>query len=256
MDTINLFDIKGKVALITGSTQGLGLSFARGLAAAGSKVILNGRNKNKLKSTVVDFKNLGYDAFGYSFDVCNENELKKAVEKIKTEVGQIDILVNNAGVQVRGPLENFELDSWKKIIDVNLTGAFLVSKTIVKDMILRRSGKIINICSVQSSLARQDITPYTASKGGIKNLTKGMATEWAKYNIQVNGIAPGYFKTELTEALLQNSQFDAWLRDRTPAGRWGEPEELVGALIFLSSDASTFVNGHILYVDGGITVSV
>ncbi|NOX64216.1 MAG: SDR family oxidoreductase, partial [Chlorobi bacterium] len=168
----------------------------------------------------------------------------------------IDILVNNAGIQIRGNLENFDLLDWQRLIDVNLTGAFLVSKAVVKDMIEKKSGKIINICSIQSELARPSIAPYTASKGGLKNLTKGMATDWGKYNIQVNGIAPGYFKTEMTKALYNDEKFDSWLCSRTPANRWGEPEELIGSLIFLASNASSYVNGHLVYVDGGMLACV
>lgn len=252
----NLFDVSRKIALLTGSSRGIGKALAKGLAQAGCTVILNGTNRNNLKTSVDEFKEEGFNVYGYVFDVTNEKEVNESLEQIQKEVGLIDILVNNAGVQIRGPLENFSYLDWRKIIDTNLSGAYLVSKAVVKTMIERKKGKIINICSVQSELARPMITPYTASKGGLRNLTRGMATEWGKHNIQVNGIAPGYFKTEMTKALYEDEKFDAWLRSRTPANRWGQPEELIGTLIFLSSKASDYINGQIIYVDGGMTVCV
>lgn len=256
MPVNQLFDIKGKVALVTGSSQGLGINMAKGLAEAGSTVILNGRNEEKLKNSVQQFKENGYSVFSSVFDVCDETEIINQIELIEKEIGAIDILVNNAGITIRGPLEDFKLTDWQQIINTNLTGAFLVSKAVVKGMIKRNAGKIINICSIQSELARPSIAPYTASKGGLRNLTRAMATDWAKYNIQVNGIAPGYFKTELTKALYTDEKFDTWLRSRTPANRWGNPEELLGALIFLSSKASDYVNGHLVFVDGGMLCCV
>ncbi|MEJ2615484.1 MAG: SDR family NAD(P)-dependent oxidoreductase [Ignavibacteriaceae bacterium] len=252
----NLFDVSDKIALITGSSRGIGNALARGLAQAGCIVILNGTNKETLDAAVDNFKTEDFKVYGYAFNVTNENEVNKNIEKIQKEIGMIDILVNNAGIQIRGPLENFDYSDWQKVINTNLTGAFLISKAVVKEMIERKNGKIINICSVQSELARPSITPYTTSKGGLRNLTRGMATEWGKYNIQINGIAPGYFKTEMTKSLYQNESFDTWLRSRTPANRWGEPEELIGSLIFLSSNASDYVNGHIIYVDGGLVTCV
>jgi len=252
----NLFDVSGKIALVTGSSHGLGFILAKGLAEAGCNVILNGSTEENLNKAVQKLNNYGYKTNGYLFDVRNEEDIVNSIKRIKKEIGTIDILINNAGIQIRGNLENFDLLDWQRLIDVNLTGAFLVSKAVVKDMIEKKSGKIINICSIQSELARPSIAPYTASKGGLKNLTKGMATDWGKYNIQVNGIAPGYFKTEMTKALYNDEKFDSWLCSRTPANRWGEPEELIGSLIFLASNASSYVNGHLVYVDGGMLACV
>ena len=252
----NLFDVSGKIALVTGSGQGIGLTLARGLARAGCKVVINDRIKTRLNHTIGTFDKEGLCAYGSAFDVTHEEEVNEHVGSIEKEVGPISVLVNNAGIQIRSTLEEFKLSDWQKIIDVNLTGAFIVSKAVSKYMIKRKGGKIINICSVQSELARPSIAPYTASKGGLRNLTRGMATDWGKYNIQVNGIAPGYFKTEMTKALYEDEKFDAWLRSRTPANRWGDPEELIGALIFLSSMASNYVNGQLVYVDGGMTACV
>jgi gluconate 5-dehydrogenase len=248
-----LFDIRGKKVLITGSGSGIGQVLAEGLAIERAVVIVNGRTKKKVDDTVSAFKSRGFNAAGYVFDITDPGEVESAVKSINSEIGEIDILVNNAGVQHRAPLEEFSLDEWNKLMNINLTGAFIVSRAVVKSMIRRQSGKIINICSLQSELARPSIAPYAASKGGLKMLTRAMATEWAKNNIQVNGIAPGYFKTPMTRALYENTEFDAWLCKRTPANRWGNPEELIGALVFLSSDASSFINGQIIFVDGGIT---
>ncbi len=252
----NLFDISGKVALITGSGQGIGFTLAKGLAGAGCTVVLNDIIEERLNEAVGKLKSDGYNAHGVVFDVTNEEQIIEAVAKVKKEVGEIDILVNNAGIQIRGPLEDFKLEDWNRLISINLTGAFLVSKSVVKSMIEKRAGKIINICSIQSDLARPSITPYTASKGGVRNLTRGMATDWGKHNIQINGIAPGYFKTEMTKALYNDEKFDAWLCGRTPSDRWGDPEELIGSLIFLASKASSYVNGHLIYVDGGMRACV
>lgn len=253
---INIFDVKGKLALVTGSTGALGNTFARGLAEQGARVILNGRNEAKLREKVHELVNEGYKAYGYVFDVANAPEVNEAIAKIEVELGPLDILVNNAGVNIRAPLEEFKDEDWDQVIGVNLTAPYIVAKAVVQSMIKRKSGKIINIGSVQNELGRPTIAPYTASKGGLKNLTKGMAIDWAKYNIQVNGIGPGYFKTDLTKALWEDPEFDAWLCGRTPSNRWGNPEELLGALLFLASDASSYVNGHMIYVDGGMIASV
>lgn len=253
---MNLFDIKGKRVLITGSTSGIGFILAEGLAKAGAELILNGRTPEKVDEAVESFVKQGFKATGYVFDITDCVEVERQIAAIETELGDIDILVNNAGIQHRAPLEEFSTEDWNRIMNTNLTGAFIVSKAVVKGMIKRQCGKIINICSLQSELGRASITPYATSKGGLKMLTKGMATEWAKHNIQVNGIGPGYFKTKLTKALWENPEFDSWLRNRTPAHRWGNPEELVGTLIYLSSDASSFLNGQIIFVDGGITASI
>lgn len=252
----DLFDISGKIALITGSGQGIGYTLAKGLAQSGCTVILNDIIEERLDNAVKNLESEGFNAHGVVFDVRKENEINEKVKQIEKEVGLIDILVNNAGIQIRGPLEEFKLDDWKRLIDINLSGVFLVSKAVVKSMIDKKAGKIINICSIQSELARPSIAPYTASKGGVRNLTRGMATDWGKHNIQINGIAPGYFKTEMTKALYTDEKFDTWLRSRTPANRWGEPEELVGTLIYLASKASNYVNGHLVYVDGGMLVCV
>jgi len=252
----NLFDISGKVALVTGSGQGIGFTLATGLAKAGCTVILNDIIEDRLNGAVNKLKSEGLNVHGVVFDVTNEAQIVEGIEKVKKELGDIDILVNNAGIQIRGPLEDFNVEDWNKLIGINLTGTFLVSKSVVKNMIEKKAGKIINICSIQSELARPSITPYTASKGGVRNLTRGMATDWGKYNIQINGIAPGYFKTAMTKALYEDEKFDSWLCGRTPADRWGNPEELVGTLIYLASDASSYVNGHLVYVDGGMLACV
>ncbi len=252
----NIFNIKGKVALVTGSTGALGNTFARGLAQHGATVILNGRNSAKLNDKVQELIDEGFRAYGFAFDVTRSEEISLAISRIEEEVGPVDILVNNAGINLRAPLEEFKDEDWDKVIGINLTGPYLVAKAVVRSMIQRRSGKIINIGSVQNELGRPTIAPYAATKGGLKMLTKGMATDWAKYNIQVNGIGPGYFKTEMTKPLYENPEFDAWLCGRTPSNRWGDPEELVGALLFLASGASSYVNGHMIYVDGGLLASV
>ncbi len=253
---LEMFSLKGKVALVTGSSRGLGFVMSRGLAEAGARVILNGRNEERLKKAVDELKRRNLDVAGYSFDVAKSNEVKDNIERIENEIGPIEILFNNAGIQIRSPFEEFDEDNWRELMNVNLTGPFLVSKYVAKSMIKRESGKIINICSMQSELGRATITPYACSKGGLKMMTKGMATEWGKYNIQVNGIGPGYFITEMTKPLADNEKFNSWLCSRTPANRWGKPEELIGAAVFLSSDASSYVNGQILYVDGGMLACV
>ncbi|MBD3289653.1 SDR family oxidoreductase [candidate division KSB1 bacterium] len=252
----NLFGLKNKTALITGSSQGIGLTLTRGLACAGAHVILNGRNHEKLDKAINALKANGYKISGCPFDVTNENDVSEAISLINKDIGDIDILINNAGTTIRAPLEFYPLSDWRKILDTNLTSAFLVSRAVVKSMIKNKAGKIINICSIQSDLGRPTIAAYAASKGGLKMLTKNMATEWGKHNIQVNGLAPGYFETELTKPLIEDEEFNAWLCNRTPAGRWGDPEELVGAAVFLASKASDYVNGHILFVDGGLMACV
>ncbi len=249
----NIFDLKGKLALVTGSSQGIGLAIAEGLAQAGARVVLNGRDEAKLARAQADFISKSYHAHIAAFDVTDENSIAAAIMNIELEIGPIGILVNNAGMQFRSPLEDFPVEKFRELMRVNVESAFLVGKAVAKGMIARRAGKIINISSVQSELGRQTIAPYTATKGAIKMLTKGMCADWAKHNIQVNAIGPGYFKTPLNQALVDNPEFSSWLEKRTPAGRWGNVEELIGAAVFLSSGASSFINGHILYVDGGIT---
>ncbi|HSH18972.1 MAG TPA: SDR family NAD(P)-dependent oxidoreductase [Draconibacterium sp.] len=256
MKAERLFNVEGKIALITGSTGGLGSLFAKGLAENGCKVILNSRSQAKVDAQVKEFEEKGYQACGYAFDITNGKEINQKISQIKEEVGIIDILVNNAGINLRAPLEDFDDADWDKVIGINLTGAYKVSKAVAKGMIEKKAGKIINIGSLQSELGRPTIAPYAASKGGLKMLTKGMAADWAKYNIQINGIGPGYFKTEMTKPLYENPEFDSWLCGRTPSMRWGNTEELLGALLFLSSPASSYVNGQMLYVDGGMLATV
>jgi gluconate 5-dehydrogenase len=251
-----LFDLSGKVALITGSSHGLGFAIARGLGQAGATLVLNGRNEEKLDSAVSFLSGEGLTVGGYAFDVAKEEQVQRKIALIEEEVGPIQILVNSAGIQRRAPLETVEESTWREVIDINLTGVFLASKDVARRMISRKSGKIINICSLMSEFGRATIGPYAAAKGGVKMLTKTMAVEWAKHNIQVNGIGPGYFITPMTRPLADDPTFDAWIKSRTPAGRWGDPGELVGTAIYLASSASDFVNGQIIYVDGGILAAL
>jgi gluconate 5-dehydrogenase len=251
-----LFDLTGKRALITGSSQGIGLALAKALAGAGAHVILNGRDAAKLVRAQAQFTPLGWTTSCRAFDVTDEAAVTDAIEAIEREIGAIDILVNNTGVQIRNPLEKFETADWHTLIATNLTSVFYVSRAVARHMIERKHGKIINVCSVNSESARYSIAPYTATKGALKNLTRGMCVDWARHGLQVNGLGPGYFDTELTRPLVENAEFTAWLKNRTPAQRWGNVEELGGAAIFLASAASDFVNGHVLYVDGGMLASL
>lgn len=252
----HLFDISRKTALITGSSSGLGLAFAKGLGRAGAQVVINGRNPEKLEQVGDTLRREGLDVMTSCFDVTSKRSVDTAIDALLPKIEKIDILVNNAGTNLRAPLEEYTEEDWDTTINTNLKGAFLVAQAVAMHMIARRSGKIINTCSMQCELGRETIAPYAASKGGLKMLTKGMAVDWAKHNIQINGLGPGYFKTELTRPLYEDPEYDAWLCARTPARRWGEPEELLGALIFLCSDASNYVNGQIIYVDGGILASL
>jgi gluconate 5-dehydrogenase len=251
-----LFDLTGKRALITGSGQGIGLALAEGLAAHGATIVLNGRSEVPLLAAAEKLKLSGADVSTSAFDVTDQNAVQKGVDAIEAGHGPIDILVNNAGMQFRAPLEDFPADKWQQLLQTNISSVFYVGQAVARHMIKRGSGKIINIASVQSELARPNIAPYTATKGAVRNLTKGMATDWAKHGLNVNAIAPGYFKTPLNQELVDNPEFSSWLEKRTPAGRWGDVEELIGAAVFLSSNAASFVNGHVLYVDGGITASL
>jgi gluconate 5-dehydrogenase len=251
--TKNLFTLQGKLALVTGSSQGIGLAIAEGLAEQGAEVVLNGRDQGKLEAAVAALKSKGYAVRAGAFDVTDEADVETSIAAIERDIGPIGILFNNAGMQFRTTLEDYPAEKWRELMRVNVESAFLVGKAVAKGMIARKAGKIINICSVQSELGRPSIAPYTATKGAIKMLTKGMCADWAKHNIQVNAIGPGYFKTPLNQALVDSPEFSSWLEKRTPAGRWGNVEELVGAAVFLASGASSFINGHILYVDGGIT---
>ncbi|ACQ91854.1 short-chain dehydrogenase/reductase SDR [Tolumonas auensis DSM 9187] len=252
----NLFSLSNKKVLITGSAQGIGFLLATGLADQGAEIIVNDVTHEKAETAVSKLRDLGYTAYPMAFDVTKKNEVDKAIDKIESDIGAIDVLINNAGIQRRHPFTEFPEQEWNDVISVNQTAVFLVSQAVAKKMINRKEGKIINICSMQSELGRDTITPYAASKGAVKMLTRGMCVELARYNIQINGIAPGYFKTEMTKALVENEEFTSWLTKRTPAARWGDPEELIGAAVFLSSKASDFVNGHLLFVDGGMLVAV
>lgn len=250
--SVQLFNLKGRRALVTGSSQGIGLALARGLAEAGADLVLNGRDAGKLAAAAAEVPG----ATTLAFDVTDHEAARAAIDRFEAETGPIDILVNNAGMQHRAPLEDFPAAAFEKLLQTNIASVFHVGQACARHMIGRGRGKIINIASVQTALARPSIAPYTATKGAVGNLTKGMATDWARHGLQCNAIAPGYFDTPLNAALVADPQFSAWLEKRTPAGRWGNVEELVGAAIFLASDASSFVNGHILYVDGGITASL
>ncbi len=251
-----MFDLSGRRALVTGSSQGIGLALARGLAEAGARVVLNGRDAGKLAASAASLAEAGIEAEQLKFDAADHGAVRAAVDGFEAGTGPIDILVNNAGMQHRAPLEDFPADAFEMLLRTNISTVFNVGQAVARHMIGRGRGKIINIASVQSSLARPSIAPYTATKGAVANLTKGMATDWARHGLQCNAIAPGYFDTPLNAALVADPAFTAWLEKRTPAGRWGRVEELVGACVFLSSDASSFVNGHVLYVDGGITASL
>ncbi len=253
---LKMFDLSGRRALITGSSTGIGFALAKGLAGAGAEVILNGRSEARLAEAVSRLRDDGATVHTASFDVTSADEVEKAIARIEDEIGAVDILVNNAGMQRRAPLEQFSHTQWEELMKTNVDSVFLVGQAVARHMIARKRGKIVNICSVQSELGRPNIAAYTASKGAVKMLTKGMAIDWGQHGIQVNGLGPGYFKTELTEALVNDETFSNWLIGRTPSKRWGEVEDLVGAVVFLSSDASNFVNGHILYVDGGVTATL
>ncbi len=251
-----LFDLKCRRALVTGSGQGIGLALALGLAQHGADVVLNGRSTEKAESAARQLQAQGYQAESMAFDVTDPVAVTAGVAKIEAELGPIDILINNAGMQFRTPLEDFPVEKWDEILKTNVSSIFYVGQAVARFMIARGRGKIVNIASVQSELARPNIAPYTATKGAVRNLTRGMSTDWAKHGLQVNALAPGYFRTPLNQALVDDPKFSAWLEARTPAGRWGDVEELVGAAVFLSSDASSFVTGHMLMVDGGITTSL
>ena len=249
---MQIFDLTGRRALITGSSQGIGLALAKGLAEAGAAVVLNGRDATKLAAAAAEIPG----AQVLAFDVTDHAAVRAAIDAFEAEFGAIDILVNNAGMQFRAPLEDFPVEAFNMLLQTNVMSVFNVGQAVARHMIKRGAGKIINIASVQTSLARPSIAPYTATKGAVGNLTKGMCTDWARYGLQCNAIAPGYFDTPLNAALVADETFSAWLEKRTPAGRWGRVEELVGACIFLASPASSFVNGHTLYVDGGVTASL
>jgi len=253
-----LFNIQGKIALVTGSTHGLGMAMAMGLGKAGATIIVNGNSsQEKIDDAIKVYQEEGITAHGYKFNVADEKQVIEAIKKIETEVGPIDILVNNAGIIKRTPLVDMEVADFKQVVDIDLVSPFIVSKHVVRGMMQRKEGKIINICSMMSELGRNTVGAYAAAKGGLVMLTKNMATEWARFNIQINGIGPGYFATSQTAPIrVDGHPFNDFIINRTPAKKWGDPNDLAGAAIFLSSKASDFVNGHILYVDGGILATI
>jgi gluconate 5-dehydrogenase len=254
--TNSAFDLSGKTALITGSGSGLGFAMARGLAEAGARVVLNGRDFAKLEASAATLRASGLKIETASFDVADSSSVDAGVRELVARVDAIDILVNNAGVQHRGPIEEFSDADWRRLMATNLDAPFFLARAVIPAMKARRAGKIINIGSLMSRLARPTTVPYQTSKGGIAMLTRGLAVELAPFNIQVNAIAPGFFRTEMNAALTGNPEFSAWVEKRTPAGRWAAPQELAGAAVFLASPASAFVTGQILYVDGGFTAGM
>ena len=255
---MNLFNLENKIALITGGTHGLGMAMAKGLGDAGATLIINGNSsQEKLDTAVAQYKSWGLKAYGYKFDVTDEQEVINAITKIEQEVGVIDILVNNAGIIKRTPLEEMEVADFEQVLKVDLVSPFIMAKHVIKGMMARKSGKIINICSMMSELGRNTVGAYAAAKGGLKMLTRNMATEWAKHNVQINGIGPGYFATTQTAPIrVDGHPFNDFIVGRTPAGRWGDPKDLAGTAVFLASEASKFVNGQIIYVDGGILATI
>jgi len=250
------FDLTSRIALITGSSQGIGLALAQGLAQAGAAVVLNGRDETKLAAAAAALQATGARVTTAAFDVTDSEAVQGAVARIEEGFGPIHILVNNAGIHRRATLVDMTEAQWREVLDTDLTSAFLVARAVAPRMIARGSGKIINVCSVMSEVGRPTIANYAAAKGGLKMLTRAMAVEWARHGLQCNGIGPGYILTELNRPLFENAEFDRWIRGRTPAGRWGRPEEVAGAAVFLASAASDFVNGQILYVDGGLLAAL
>lgn len=252
------FDLSGKTALVTGSSRGIGLSIANGLAEAGARIVLNGINSARLAETHASLT----DKFGAervesrAFDVVDEEQVSAAVASIESDIAPIDIVVNNAGIQHREPLLDVSLEAWRRVVDVNLTSAFVVGRAVARGMVERGRGKVINICSVQTELARTTIAPYTAAKGALRNLTRAMTAEWASSGVQINGLAPGYIHTEMTQKLVDDPEFNDWILGRTPAHRWGTVQDLIGPAVFLASEGSDYINGQVLFVDGGMTVVV
>ena len=252
----SLFDLSGRTALVTGSSRGLGRAIAEGMAKAGARLIINGTDRARVDAAVAEFRAAGHQADGTAFDVTDEAAVVKAFESFDAAGIAVDILVNNAGIQHRKPLVEFTSAEWRKVIETNLTSAFIIGREAAKRMMPRGRGKIINIGSLASELARPTVGPYTAAKGGIRNLTRAMAVEWAASGIQANAIGPGYMLTDMNKALVDNPDFNSWLMSRIPSKRWGRPDELVGAAIFLASEASTYVNGQTIYVDGGMLAAM
>ncbi|OCX58138.1 gluconate 5-dehydrogenase [Thioclava sp. SK-1] len=250
--SMKLFDLTGRTALITGSSRGLGRAMAEGLAGCGARVILNGTNAARLDSAVAEMTAAGYQALSAAFDVTDETAIRAAFEQFDADGIEVDILVNNAGIQFRKPMLELDTADWQRVIDVNLTSAFVIGREAAKRMATRGRGKVINIGSLTSDLARATVAPYTVAKGGIKMLTKAMAAEWGELGIQSNAIGPGYMLTDMNEALVNDPKFDAWVKGRTPMRRWGAPEELAGLAIFLAADASNYVSGQLIFADGGM----
>ena len=247
-----LFDLSGRTALVTGSSRGLGHAMAQGLAQAGAALVLNGADGHRLAAAAAALRAAGHTVHEARFDVADEADVVAAFARLDAEGIAVDILVNNAGIQFRRPLVELDTADWRRVIDVNLTSAFVVGREGARRMIPRGAGKIINIGSLTSAAARATVAPYTAAKGGIKMLTQAMTAEWAQHGLQANAIGPGYMLTDMNQALVENAAFNDWVVGRTPAKRWGRPEELVGAAVFLASRASDYVNGQIIYVDGGM----
>lgn len=247
----NLFSLEGRVALVTGSAQGLGNTIARGMLEAGARIVLSDVSAAALEKAQAAFREEGYDVPAYVFDISDEPQVTEAVEAIEKEVGPIDILVNNAGIHKRNLLIDMPVENWRKVIDVNLSGAFIVGRAVARGMIARQYGKIINIASINAMMVRPNIGNYCAAKGGIVTLTKSMATEWGAYNINVNAIGPGYFLTDLTKPLSEDESFDAWVKSEVPLKRWGDPKDLIGVAVMLASPASDYISGQTIYVDGG-----
>lgn len=256
MQLPNPFDLSGQIALITGSSRGLGYAMARGLAQAGARVVLNSRDSVSLGNAAADLAAEGADVAALAFDVTSPDSVEEAIAHCENEIGPIDILVNNAGIQIRAPLEDFRHDDFERMLSAHVVSTFSVSQAVARHMIPRGRGKIINICSILTGVARPTVAPYGAAKAAIANLTRGMAADWAPKGLHINAIAPGYFKTELNQALIANPEFNAWVEQRTPMGRWGEVGELGPVAVFLASNASSYINGHILYVDGAFTAVV
>ena len=256
MSSPGLFSLAGKRALITGAAQGIGLTIARGLADAGAELLLNDLDPGKLDATATELRAEGRRVTTAAFNVAHGSEVAAGIAELERAGGPVDVLVNNAGIHRRAPLASMPPAIWQEVLDVNLTSAFLVARAVAPRMIARRAGKIINLCSMNCEVSRPNIGNYAAAKGGLKMLTRAMAVEWARHNIQANGLGPGYLLTAMTQALAADAAFDAWIRARTPAGRWGEPADLVGAAVFLASSASDFVNGQVLYVDGGLLAAL
>jgi len=251
------FELQGKVALVTGATHGLGMAMAKALAHQGATLLVNGHTPAKMNLAIENYAQEGIKAHAYLFDVCDAIAVDQAISKIEAEIGAIDILVNNAGMIQRTPALEMTPEDFRKVIDVDLVSPFILSQRVAKTMVKNQGGKIINICSMMSELGRNTVSAYAAAKGGLKMLTRNLATEWAKYNIQVNGIGPGYFATDQTAPIrVDGHPFNDFIIDRTPAGRWGNPDDLGGAVVFLASEASNFVNGQIIYVDGGILATI